>query len=63
MPGFGPGLDEARADAVLPLLQLLLGLHDPAGNNDAGNDHVGNDHTGNDRDDSMRDNNLAGVAR
>ncbi|MFV0128210.1 DUF5682 family protein [Streptomyces sp. HMX112] len=24
-PGFGPGLDEARADAVLPLLRLLLG--------------------------------------
>ncbi|PVE06616.1 hypothetical protein Y717_28405 [Streptomyces scopuliridis RB72] len=24
-PGFGPGLDEARADAVLPVLRLLLG--------------------------------------
>ncbi|MFE7123702.1 DUF5682 family protein [Streptomyces sp. NPDC057617] len=24
-PGFGPGLDEARADAVLPVLHLLLG--------------------------------------
>ncbi|GAA4904313.1 DUF5682 family protein [Streptomyces coeruleoprunus] len=24
-PGFGPGLDEERADAVLPLLRLLLG--------------------------------------
>ncbi|MEV0039957.1 DUF5682 family protein [Streptomyces sp. NPDC050804] len=27
-PGFGPGLDETRADAVLPVLRLLLG---PAG--------------------------------
>ncbi|MFE2090800.1 DUF5682 family protein [Streptomyces sp. NPDC059460] len=24
-PGFGPGLDEARADAVVPVLRLLLG--------------------------------------
>ncbi|MFC7904829.1 DUF5682 family protein [Streptomyces griseoincarnatus] len=24
-PGFGPGVDEARADAVLPVLRLLLG--------------------------------------
>ncbi|MFI2351387.1 DUF5682 family protein [Streptomyces sp. NPDC019443] len=28
MPGFGPGLDESRADAVLPVLQLLLGIDD-----------------------------------
>ncbi|MFD5781928.1 DUF5682 family protein [Streptomyces sp. NPDC126933] len=27
-PGFGPGLDEARADAVLPVLRLLLGSDD-----------------------------------
>lgn len=27
-PGFGPGLDRARADAVLPVLQLLLGTDD-----------------------------------
>ncbi|MET7712503.1 DUF5682 family protein [Streptomyces sp. NPDC005407] len=33
MPGFGPGLDEPRADAVLPVLQLLLGIDD--------NDHAG----------------------
>ncbi|MET9655861.1 DUF5682 family protein [Streptomyces sp. NPDC006510] len=26
-PGFAPGLDEARADAVEPVLRLLLGLH------------------------------------
>ncbi|MGW4030127.1 DUF5682 family protein [Streptomyces sp. NPDC004838] len=25
LPGFGPGLDERRADAVLPVLRLLLG--------------------------------------
>ncbi|MEV5154485.1 DUF5682 family protein [Streptomyces werraensis] len=25
VPGFGPGVDEARADAVLPVLRLLLG--------------------------------------
>ncbi len=32
-PGFGPGLDAERADAVLPVLRLLLGAdHDePAG--------------------------------
>ncbi|GAA0605926.1 DUF5682 family protein [Streptomyces crystallinus] len=29
-PGFGPGLDHARADAVEPLLRLLLGLGAPA---------------------------------
>ncbi|MET9799393.1 DUF5682 family protein [Streptomyces sp. NPDC006368] len=27
-PGFGPGLDEARADAVVPLVRLLLGTRD-----------------------------------
>ncbi len=38
-PGFGPTLDRARADAVLPLLHLLLGTppapenHDPAPEN------------------------------
>ncbi|MFE2498289.1 DUF5682 family protein [Streptomyces scopuliridis] len=30
-PGFGPGLDEARADAVLPVLRLLLGADDIGG--------------------------------
>ncbi|MFD5815356.1 DUF5682 family protein [Streptomyces sp. NPDC127038] len=29
IPGFAPGLDTGRADAVLPLLSLLLGLGDP----------------------------------
>ncbi|MEU7492121.1 hypothetical protein AB0B42_12530, partial [Streptomyces fradiae] len=28
-PGFGPGLDAARADAVLPVLDLLLGHRQP----------------------------------
>ncbi|MEW2634617.1 DUF5682 family protein [Streptomyces sp. NPDC048389] len=27
-PGFGPGLDTARADAVVPVLRLLLGIDD-----------------------------------
>ncbi|MFE2937235.1 DUF5682 family protein [Streptomyces sp. NPDC059278] len=31
VPGFGPGLDETRADAVEPVLRLLLGLHDDPG--------------------------------
>lgn len=30
-PGFGPRLDEARADAVEPVLRLLLGVHDDWG--------------------------------
>ncbi|WP_234334714.1 DUF5682 family protein [Streptomyces sp. NRRL S-118] len=52
-PGFGPGLDEARADAVVPLVRLLLGTGDPeagdggdgANGGDAGNggDGVEND--------------------
>ncbi|MGW1317183.1 DUF5682 family protein [Streptomyces sp. NPDC002426] len=29
-PGFGDGLDEERADAVVPVLRLLLGLDTPA---------------------------------
>lgn len=28
MPGFGAGLDEERADAVLPVLRMLLGIDD-----------------------------------
>ncbi|MFF4538891.1 DUF5682 family protein [Streptomyces aureus] len=31
LPGFAPDLDTGRADAVLPLLSLLLGLGDPDG--------------------------------
>ncbi|MEV7126669.1 DUF5682 family protein [Streptomyces sp. NPDC093260] len=29
-PGFGPGLDEERADAVVPVIRLLLGLDEAA---------------------------------
>jgi hypothetical protein len=31
VPGFGPGLDGRRADAVVPVLRLLLGLDEPDG--------------------------------
>ncbi|MET8741956.1 DUF5682 family protein [Streptomyces sp. NPDC004728] len=31
VPGFGPGLDEERADAVEPVLRLLLGPHNDPG--------------------------------
>jgi hypothetical protein len=34
IPGFGAELDAGRADAVLPVLRLLLGLDDVTGNND-----------------------------
>ncbi|MFF8416086.1 DUF5682 family protein [Streptomyces sp. NPDC015680] len=41
-PGFGPGLDEARADAVEPVLRLLLGLHnDPGPDGDARSGQAG----------------------
>ncbi|MET9420798.1 DUF5682 family protein [Streptomyces sp. NPDC006540] len=36
IPGFGPGLDTARADAVLPVLRLLLGIDDNELNDLAG---------------------------
>lgn len=38
IPGFAPGLDTERADAVLPLLSLLLGLGDPETDLHTGND-------------------------
>ncbi|MDX3852232.1 DUF5682 family protein [Streptomyces sp. AK02-01A] len=43
-PGFGPGLDETRADAVLPVLRLLLGTGVTA----PGDDRTGDDRTGDD---------------
>lgn len=49
-PGFAPGLDQVRADAVLPVLRLLLGMDDA----DAGSDSE----TGSGR----GDNDLVGVA-
>ncbi|GAB2988019.1 hypothetical protein GCM10023080_062020 [Streptomyces pseudoechinosporeus] len=39
IPGFAPDLDTERADAVLPVLRLLLGLDE----NDAANDNDAND--------------------
>ncbi|WP_307135855.1 DUF5682 family protein [Streptomyces aurantiacus] len=50
-PGFAPDLDAARADAVLPVLRLLLGLDD-ADNADAESD-----------DNDADDNDLVGVGR
>ncbi|GGJ93252.1 hypothetical protein GCM10011583_25880 [Streptomyces camponoticapitis] len=44
IPGFGTGIDESRADAVLPVLRLLLGGPPPVGHdndNDNDNDHAG----------------------
>ncbi|MEU2667479.1 DUF5682 family protein [Streptomyces sp. NPDC007164] len=41
-PGFGPGLDEDRADAVEPVLRLLLGLNnDPGPDGDARSGQAG----------------------
>ncbi|WP_343235909.1 DUF5682 family protein [Streptomyces sp. SID10815] len=39
-PGFGPGLDRERADAVVPVLRLLLGLDEAATADDAVKDQV-----------------------
>lgn len=57
IPGFGADLDSERADAVLPVVRLLLGLddNDNDNDNDNGNDDV-TDVTNAD------DNDLAGVA-
>ncbi|WP_406383375.1 DUF5682 family protein [Streptomyces sp. NBC_01618] len=40
-PGFGPGLDGARADAVVPVLRLLLGLDTNTHTNTNTNTHTG----------------------
>ncbi|MFF5564223.1 DUF5682 family protein [Streptomyces sp. NPDC012623] len=44
LPGFGPGLDPARADAVLPVLRLILGAdeHPRASNPGASNPDASN---------------------
>jgi hypothetical protein len=52
IPGFALDLDPERAEAVLPVLRLLLGL----GESDTGDDHVSDDPVGDDND-------LVGVAR
>jgi hypothetical protein len=45
-PGFAPGLDVGRADAVLPVLRLLLGLDDADDNSDGNSDADDNDLVG-----------------
>jgi hypothetical protein len=51
IPGFGPDLDPERADAVLPVLSLLLGLDESDGDKEA-DGHVGD---GRIRDGRIRD--------
>ncbi|NGO49090.1 hypothetical protein G6048_45800 [Streptomyces sp. YC419] len=59
IPGFATDLDTERADAVLPMLRMLLGLDDNDADDAPGNDtHDDNAH-GND----ANDNDLAGVGR
>jgi hypothetical protein len=55
-PGFAPGLDQARADAVLPVLRLLLGT------DDADADATSGSGSGSDSGSGRGDNDLAGVA-
>ncbi|MFJ4836308.1 DUF5682 family protein [Streptomyces sp. NPDC088747] len=75
IPGFAPELDTDRADAVLPVLRLLLGLDEPADDAAApGRDrHTADSHTADSRTTDSRtndpdgndldDNNLVEVAR
>jgi hypothetical protein len=58
MPGFAPDLDTGRADAVLPVLSLLLGLDEPVGA-DAGAG-AGADSDGDTDDDSDADDRTGG---
>ncbi|WP_405613419.1 DUF5682 family protein [Streptomyces sp. NBC_01508] len=58
-PGFGAGLDETRADAVLPVLRLLLGGPAPQDPR-SGPEHA---NANDDTNDDTSDNDLAGVAR
>ncbi|MEU8791976.1 DUF5682 family protein [Streptomyces sp. NPDC048643] len=60
IPGFAPDLDAARADAVLPVLSLLLGLGAPGGAD--GTDSLGADAASGGRPDRARhDNDLVRV--
>lgn len=65
IPGFAPDLDAARADAVLPVLRLLLGpdeTEDADGPGDSRtNDSRANDSSTNDN--GADDNDLVGVGR
>ncbi|MET7690094.1 DUF5682 family protein [Streptomyces sp. NPDC005483] len=54
IPGFGAGLDSDRADAVLPVLRLLLGLDNEHDEHDHRDEHDGLAQT--------EDNDLSGVA-
>ncbi|WP_326759642.1 DUF5682 family protein [Streptomyces phaeochromogenes] len=65
IPGFAPDLDAARADAVLPVLRLLLGL-DETEDADGPGDSRTNDSRANDsstNDNGADDNDLVGVGR
>ncbi|MCZ4514391.1 DUF5682 family protein, partial [Streptomyces sp. ActVer] len=70
IPGFAPDLDTARADAVLPVLRLLLGPDETTGADGVGdsstNDSSTNDNSTNDssaNDNGADDNDLVGVGR
>ncbi|WP_329600296.1 DUF5682 family protein [Streptomyces pseudovenezuelae] len=58
IPGFGAGLDGDRADAVLPVVRLLLGLDDEHDHHEDDDEHVDQGHDLAHAD----DNDLAGVA-
>ncbi|MFF7134847.1 DUF5682 family protein [Streptomyces sp. NPDC008196] len=63
IPGFGADLDGDRADAVLPVVRLLLGLDDGDNGDNGDNDGSGdNDGYGGDDLAHADDNDLAGVA-
>ncbi|MGW1947313.1 DUF5682 family protein [Streptomyces sp. NPDC001940] len=57
-PGFAPGLDHARADAVLPVLRLLLGMDDADADATSGSGSGSDAGAGSGR----GDNDLVGVA-
>ncbi|MFB6858726.1 MULTISPECIES: DUF5682 family protein [Streptomyces] len=57
-PGFAPGLDQARADAVLPVLRLLLGMDDADADATSGSGSGSDAGAGSGR----GDNDLVGVA-
>ncbi|MEV0217869.1 DUF5682 family protein [Streptomyces sp. NPDC050704] len=62
MPGFAPDLDAGRADAVLPVLRLLLGLDETERVDRTGRDDDA-DRADNADDNNADDNGLVGVAR
>ncbi|WP_371599203.1 DUF5682 family protein [Streptomyces sp. NBC_00564] len=50
IPGFAPDLDAERADAVLPVLRLLLGLDEPDGGDGEAGDGEADDRVSDDND-------------